>query len=411
MDRSGALAAVLIVLFAAPARAETVDAGALRAEVQSDPFALSFTDSAGHEILGGGALPGGGDRATNVHREGDELVATVGSAAVRVTRAGEGVIRVQASSDEISFAAAPGEMFSGFGERSNLVDFRGHDVLDYVADGPYQEQDRQFPKAATPPWGARDRDDDTYFPVPWLLSSRGYGVLLANDEESTFDLASSDPGRWSAKLAAGTLAAGVFAAPRPADALRRMTALTGRQPEVPAPWAYGPWFQTGQPNTVPLAEEAQIIKAFRDADAPVSAAETQMHFLPCGAHRGNEAYERARTAQFHGAGLAHLAYFNPHLCASYQPVFDEATRAGVLQRDGVTGRPWTYPAFVGGSGPAGFTEEPIAQFDFTAPGAGPFYERLVREATAQGKDGWMEDFGEYTPSFIAPADGTPSEQV
>jgi alpha-glucosidase (family GH31 glycosyl hydrolase) len=404
------VAVAAAALFAAPAQAETVDAGALRAVVQAEPFSLSFTDASGREVLGGGALPGG-DRATNVHREGDELVATVGSLTLRVGPAGDGVIRVRTTGDGLSFAAAPGEVFSGFGERSNLVDFRGHDVLDYVADGPYQEQDRQFPKAASPPWGARDRDDDTYFPVPWLLSSRGYGVLLGNDEESTFDLASSDPGRWSAKLASGALDALVFAGPRPADALRRMTALSGRQPPAPAPWAYGPWFQTGQPNTVPLAEEAQIVKTFRDADAPVSAAETQMHFLPCGAQRGNEAYERARTAQFHAAGLAHLVYFNPHLCASYQPVFDEATRAGVLQRDSATGRPWTYPAFVGGSGPAGFTEEPIAQFDFTAPGAEPFYERLVREATDQGVDGWMEDFGEYTPPFIAAADGTPATQA
>jgi alpha-glucosidase (family GH31 glycosyl hydrolase) len=190
-----------------------------------------------------------------------------------------------------------------------------------------------------------------------------------------------------------------------------MTARVGRQPAAPAEWAYGPWFQTGQPNTVPLEEEAEIIRALVEADAPVSAAETQMHYLPCGAHRGNEDYERARTAQFHAAGLAHLVYFNPHLCASYRPVFEEAVAAGVLQRDAASGQPWVYPAFVGGSGPAGFTEEPLAQFDFTAPGAEAFYERLVREAFDQGKDGWMEDFGEYTPPFIAAADGTPAAQT
>src|SRR3954453_16218893 len=121
MDRSGALAAVLIVLFAAPARAETGDAGALRAEVQSDPFALSFTDAAGREGLGGGTLPGGGDRATNVHRAGDEPVAAGGWATLRVAPAGEGVIRVQPSGDAISFASPAGAIFSGFGERSNVV--------------------------------------------------------------------------------------------------------------------------------------------------------------------------------------------------------------------------------------------------------------------------------------------------
>jgi len=66
---------------------------------------------------------------------------------------------------------------------------------------------------------------------------------------------------------------------------------------------------------------------------------------------------------------------------------------------------------VGGSGPAGFTSEPLSQFDFTHPGTEPFYEQLVREAFDQGKDGWMEDFGEYTPPFIESADGTPPAQL
>ena len=35
-----------------------------------------------------------------------------------------------------------------------------------------------------PPWAIRDRDDSTYFPVPWLLSSRGWGVLIDEDAAS-----------------------------------------------------------------------------------------------------------------------------------------------------------------------------------------------------------------------------------
>ncbi len=92
-------------------------------------------------------------------------------------------------------------------------------------------------------------------------------------------------------------------------------------------------------------------------------------------------------------------------------MFDQAAAAGVLQRDRATGQAFTYPAFVGGSGPAGFTDEPIAQFDFTAPGTDAFYGRLLRELTDAGKDGWMEDFGEYTPPVVAAADGTPAAQV
>ncbi len=334
---------------------------------------------------------------------------------VRTAPVADGSFRIVARADgaravRMAFAAAPGERFFGFGSRSNAVDQRGNEVENYVADGPYRPEDRNFTRASVPPWGTRDRDDATYFPVPWMLSSRGVGTLIENDETSTFRLGVDGSASWSAQAEGAELRLRVFPGPTPARALARFTAATGRQPAPSAPWIFGPWFQTGQPNVIPLEEEAQITHTLRQADVPVSAAETQMHYLPCGAQRGNEDYLRRRNAFFHAQGLAHLAYFNPALCASYSPVFQQASDAGVLQR-GALGEPFTFPAFVGGSGPAGFTEEPLAQFDFTAPQTEGFYGRLVGEAVAAGHDGWMEDFGENTPPVARSADGTPAERM
>jgi alpha-glucosidase (family GH31 glycosyl hydrolase) len=314
---------------------------------------------------------------------------------VRVERARPGVIEVHLrGGNAISFRTQRGELFTGFGERSNAIDQAGRDVLNYPADGPFLRRDRAIAGAVVPDWAELDRPDATYYPVPWLLSSRGYGVLVDSDRTSRFRLGKR---RWRASVEGRRLDLRVFTGPRPADALRRFTAATGRQPAPPAPWAYGPWIQTGQPNVVALDEEARIVRTLRDADAPVLAAETQMHFLPCGAHRGREAYELARTRQFHSAGLAHLSYFNSHLCVAYEPVFSEAVAAGALQLE-PNGQPVTFPAFVGGEGAAGFTIEPLGQFDFRRVSARRIYERLLREAVGQGKDGWMEDFGEWTKS-------------
>ena len=348
---------------------------------------------------------------------GRTLLTQSGGGTARVMPAGEGSVRIVARAEpgartaQFGFDIRPGERFFGFGSRSNAVDHRGHEVENYVADGPYREEDRNYVRASVPPWATRDRDDATYYPVPWMLSSRGFGVLIENDETSRFRLGTPDrPGSWSAEVEGAELRLRVFEGPAPADALRRFTEATGRQPPPSAPWIFGPWFQTGQPNVVPLEDEARITRALRDADAPVSAAETQMHYLPCGAHRGNEDYLRRRNAFFRSQGLAHLAYFNPSLCASYSPVFERAVAAGVLQR-GPLGEPFTYPAFVGGSGPAGFTQEPLAQFDYTAGGTEAFYAGLVADAVAHGHDGWMEDFGESTPPFARSADGTPGERM
>jgi len=436
----GSTLALVALCAPAGALAETAEVGSgpLRAVVTADPWRVELLDAGGATVLrervgaGLGVRGTTGDlaratRATRLARDGEAVVATVQTSdaartlRVRIAPDGDGVLRLTAlaqggtaaSAVAMGFDARPGERFFGFGERSNHVDMRGQEVENYVADGPFPEGDRTFVKPTTPPYGARDRDDSTYFPIPWLLSGRGYGVLIDNDETSAFRLA--QPGAadaWELEAQAPELRLRFFGGPRPADALRRFTAAVGRQPPPPTPWTFGPWFQTGQKNKIPLEEEAAETAKLRAADAPVSVAETQMHFLPCGAHRGEADYNRKRTDAFHAAGLAHLVYFNPHLCASYQPVFDEATRAGVLQRTPGGGPvPFTYPAFVGGSEPAGFSSEPLAQFDWTSPATSAFYERLLREAFDTGHDGWMEDFGEYTSPDVVSADGTPGSQI
>ena len=427
------LAALVAAATATGASTETargaeaaVESGALRVTVRSDPWQIELTERGGATVresaatrLGARFLGGWSRavRARELRREGEAVLATAVTGdgreiRVRVRPDGEGAIALEAvlaggGADAlgIGFEAPPGERYFGFGSRSDAVDHAGREVENYVADGPTRPEDRNYPRAFVPPWAHGERDDSTYYPVPWLLSSRGYGVLVDRNETSRFKLGSERPGTWSVEADAAGLSLRFFAGPRPADALARFTAATGRQPPPPTPWTFGPWFQTGQPNRVELAEEAALVRTLRDADAPVSAAETQMHFLPCGAQRDDPAYNRGRTRAFHAAGLAHLVYFNPALCVSYQPLWTEAAQAGVLQRER-TGVPHVYPAFVGGSGPLGFTTEPLSQFDFTASGTERFYERLVREATDSGHDGFMEDFGESTSPLVVAADGT-----
>src|SRR3954454_13806601 len=99
--------------------------------------------------------------------------------------------------------------------------------------------------------------------------------------------------------------------------------------------------------------------ALRKADAPGSAGETQMHYLPCGARQGAEASEAVRTRQFHAGGFAPVVYFNPLLCVSYSQAYGPAAQAHELQEN-AAGQPYTYSGFVGGAGPAGLLCEPLA---------------------------------------------------
>jgi alpha-glucosidase (family GH31 glycosyl hydrolase) len=331
--------------------------------------------------------------------------------AVNVEPAGDGVVAVAITAPTgragATFASPPGERLWGFGERSHAVDLRGRSVENRVGEGPYQLEEYGLLEAITPTWAIRRRRDATYFPIPWLLSSQGFGVLVDNSEVSRHRLGTDSPDEWSVEVEAPELRLRVFAGPRPADALRRFTAATGRQPPPAADWFFGPWFQTGHENEVPLHREAELVERLRAAGAPVSAAETHMRRLPGGAHVGRRDGERARAAMFHAHGLSCLTYFSSTMVEEYQPVFNWAAARSLFQR-GPDGEARTFTAYAGGRNP------PLAvhaQLDFTQPATLDVMEELVGDAVEDGFDGWMEDFGEYTPPDALSADGTPPEQM
>jgi alpha-glucosidase (family GH31 glycosyl hydrolase) len=406
--------ALLVAAPVAEAADRTVNAGPLNAQVETAPWHLTLTDSTNHnvlsEALGRGLAYSDAtgatfyatrvthEQTTNGAYEAD--IATTNPLTnihVRITRDSSGVIALTAGAAGatkvgISFEAVGGERYLGFGERSNAVDQRGQTIENYVAEGPYQPAERPAIAGFVPAPGYHPRDDATYYPIPWLLSTRGYGVLLDNDERSEFHLASDDPSVWTATVDASTLRLRVFAGPTPARALARFSDRTGRQPAPAAPWFLGPWFQPG-------GADAQNIAALQNADAPASVMQTYTHYLPCGDQRTKQAAERSRTKAAHAAGLAVTTYFNPMICTQYSPVYDEAKARGYLTKNAL-GQPYEYRY----TGSSVFL---VGQVDFSSPAARAFYGSLLAEAVGNGYDGWMEDFGEYTPSDSVSSDGTP----
>jgi alpha-glucosidase (family GH31 glycosyl hydrolase) len=439
---AGKLAVLLAIATTActeAAEASTVvDAGSLRARVASDRWGLTLVDARGRTVLAedpaqalGFQSGGSWHRATVVisatsrsHGYSAEL-ATDDPAGRRLSvvirRSSEGVIsldaRVSGSGGDpvealgIGFGARAGERYLGFGERSNAIDQRGNMVEDYVSDGPYETDEYAFTEALIPPWGFRPRADATYYPIPWLLSTAGYGVLVNSPATSYFAL--DQAGAWNVRLVAAPpdelgvigppaprrLHLRFFGGPRPADALRRYTDMTGVQPKPEAPWVLGPWVQAAGSS----AEQLATIDALQAADAPVSVNQTYLHYLPCGSQRGGREAERERSAAIHGRGLAVTTYLNPMVCTDYAPVFGQAaTSDGLLVHpDGST---YTFNY-------TGSTIFEVGQFDFTTDGGRSAFASVADEAIADGHDGWMEDFGEYTPLDSRTADGTPGTVI
>ena len=424
----------------APASDAVVGAGTLRAEIETDPWRLRFVDGAGREVLGeatptpvSGPL---GFRAAGVWRHATRVVeggladgrfvATLATTdplrrlAVEIAPDAEGVVAVRAEVvgpgvdvDGVgaAFSGPDGERYLGFGERSNAVDQTGRDVENFVAEGPFQPEERPFLAAFIPPWAYRPtREDATYYPVPWLLSTAGYGVLVDGAETSVFRLRDQRPDAWSAEVtgppagqptteprpAPTSVRLRVFAGPRPADALRRMTAATGRQPAA-APEALGPWYHTERG----FGNERAILDGLQRADVPLSVGQIFVQYLPCANHRNQRPLQRSRVKLLHDRGLAATTYINPMMCASH-PDWAEAVERGALGRR-ANGDPYTYEFSV--------RRDTVGQFDFSSAAGRALFGRLVGEALEDGHDGWMEDYGEYSPLDVHSADGTPGRAM
>ncbi len=444
---AAALAGTLAPAVAGAAES-SLRSGSLKVAVTHDPFAIELTDRADGEVLrtiGGTPDPASsngrygplgysfdlripivgnaylgyyaaaevptvwfhGTRVLRAREEGRGLALEVATndplghdLEVTITRVAEGAVNVssriepgsgltagledRATVSGAAFERVGAERFLGFGERSNAADQTGNEVFNWAEEGPFSgglgdDVLRQYLPDFTFPTGPTA----TNFPIPWMLSSRGLGFLIDQTHRSRFRLASDRDDAWQAETETSRFEFTAFAGPTPAAALRRYSTYAGRQPK-PAPWVFGPWYQPTR-ETQPY----ELADRFRAEDVPVTVAQTYTHYLPCGAHVGKEQAEADRVRGYHDRGYKITTYFNPHICASYSAVYDEAAARDLLVKNQL-GDPYllTNP----------FTaDQTVSEVDFTHPDGPAFFGGLLDDAIGQGYDGWMEDFGEYTP--------------
>jgi alpha-D-xyloside xylohydrolase len=81
-------------------------------------------------------------------------------------------------------------------------------------------------------------EGNSYVPIPFVLSSAGWAILVNRYESSELDLGATDPGRWRVGLDRAAMDAYLFLAADPAAILAKLGSLTGRAP-LPAEWTFG----------------------------------------------------------------------------------------------------------------------------------------------------------------------------
>jgi alpha-glucosidase (family GH31 glycosyl hydrolase) len=208
----------------------------LTVRIHKTPFRIEFIDIAmGRTVAADEAAPGGG----------------IGGEA--------GMLRSR-------MRLSPSEQFFGFGERMDRFNWRGHSVVLNVGRGQNPNHDL----------GAYRIDAANYCPVPFFMSTDGYGIFFHTARETTWDMGERSPTTYQFSAAEDELDYYFFLGPGFRTILAAYTDLTGRTPLLPKP-GYGVNFGTYSGGTWGHEADAtqdyvvQLVQRFRDERIPIDA--------------------------------------------------------------------------------------------------------------------------------------------
>ncbi len=262
--------------------------------------------------------------------------------------------------------------------------------------GAFEKRGQRIETRVTQPNGVVSAD--SYSPVPFYYSDRGYGLFVDTAADATFDVGATSPSSLELGLSAAPLSVTVFVG-TPKEVLKSYTDLTGRAPNLPA-WTFGTWLSR---NTYETAEEVrEVATEARERGFPCDV----VHLDPAWAGVENLDMEWDREAfpdpeglcaDLHDRGLHVSLWEYPYLPVGSDR-FAEAREAGYLVRDG-SGRPYvlrrpSHPATRAGI------------VDFENEEAVRWWADRHRELIETGVDVFKTDFGEYLPDDALTADGS-----
>jgi len=288
--------------------------------------------------------------------------------------------------------------FFGFGAQYNAADQRGEAFTLFVSEQGIGRDPNLSPT------GINGGPHTTYFPMPYYLDARGFGVLVETSRRSQVDLCQQDEDvAWLEVVDGSPLELLVFHGPTPLDVIRQLSLRLGR-PSQPPSWAYDLWIGSQGGRDAVLAE----VDALEAADVPVGAFWVQ----DWTGHRTNidggsgvqyrwthdeELYPdlSGMVSTLRERGYRFLSYANPFIDPALGH-FDEMDDGGFLIQNS-SGESYVHLA------PNGSASHP----DLTNEAARVYVKGFLRAMVEDyGMDGWMADFGEWLPTDAVLSDGS-----
>ncbi len=289
-----------------------------------------------------------------------------------------------------SFKSGPGEEFHGFGGRHNSLDQHGNEFYNWLNQENISSGSANGLTTATSPGQDRymfpNGPEAAYYVQSSLVSSHGYGFLLNRNEISHWRMDSDRPDAWQVEAGGPGLDYTVVAAAAP-QAIRQLTAITGRQP-VPPEWALGSLLdrEVKYPSD-PAAHYQQEVQS--------DLANIDRYHLHLDAYRieGWAELPQAQLAEdiaaLRARGIHPLVYFRAFVGSDSTGTDNPADYKYAISHGYVAtqanGSPYTFISNF---------NAPAAVIDFSNPAAVRWWQQRIETALERGADGFMQDFGE-----------------
>ena len=232
--------------------------------------------------------------------------------------------------------------------------------------------------------------DITYKNIPFYLSNKGYGVLLDEEGDASYEIASEKVERVQFSVEGERLAYYIINGHTPKGTVSLYTELTGKPALLPA-WSFGLWLTTSFTTDYDEETTGSFIQGMADWDIPLHVFHFDCYWM--------EAYEwcnftwdpatfpdpKGMLDRYHKRGLKICVWINPYI-GQKSPLFQEALKEGYLLKK-KNGDVWQTDMWQAGMGIV----------DFTNPRAEVWYQNKLKGLLDMGVDCFKTDFGERIP--------------
>ena len=240
----------------------------------------------------------------------------------------------------------------------------------------------------------------TYKNIPFYITNKGYGVLLDNEGDAAYEIASEKVERLQFSVEGERLDYYVINGSTPKGTISKYTELTGK-PALPPAWSFGLWLTTSFTTNYDEETTSGFIQGMADRNIPLHVFHFDCYWM--------EAYEwcnftwdprtfpdpAGMLKRYHDRGLKICVWINPYI-GQKSPLFQEGMEHGYLIRK-TNGDVWQTDMWQAGMG----------LVDFTNPDAVAWYQGKLKTLLDMGVDCFKTDFGERVPvKDIAYYDGS-----